>query len=115
MSQSEKPFGQASNLQPANFSFGQSSSVQTDVNRPAGQPTPLNLKTDLKDTGSNATASAITGIFQPSDSKAESSVNEDRNVKDRASKTTQSQDTPITEKQNLEQCFDPFILSLIHI
>ena len=109
LSQSEKPFGQASNLQPTNFSFGQSSSVQTDVNRPAGQPTPLNLKTDLKDTGSNATASAITGIFQPSDSKAESSVNEDRNVKDRASKTTQSQDTPITEKQNLEQCFDPFI------
>ena len=109
LSQSEKPFGQASNLSPTNFSFGQRSSVQTDGSPPAGQPTARNLKTDLKDTGSNKTASAISGIFQSSNNKAGSIVHEDRNVMDHASKTTQSQDTPITEKPNSEQCAVPFI------
>lgn len=109
LSQSEKPFGQASNLLPTNFSFGQRSSVQTDGSPPAGQPTPRNLKTDLKDTGSNKTASAISGIFQSSNNKAGSIVHEDRNVMDHASKATQSQDTPITEKPNLEQCAVPYI------
>ena len=109
LSQSEKPFGQASNLLPTNFSFGQRSSVQTDGSPPAGQPAPRNLKTDLKDTGSNKTASAISGIFQSSNNKAGSIVHEDRNVMDHASKATQSQDTPITEKPNLEQCAVPYI------
>ena len=109
LSQSEKPFGQASNLLPTNFSFGQRSSVQTDGSPPAGQPTPRNLKTDLKDTGSNKTASAISGIFQSSNNKAGSIVHEDRNVMDHASKATQSQDTPITEKPNFEQCAVPYI------
>ena len=109
LSQSEKPFGQASNLLPTNFSFGQRSSVQTDGSPPAGQPTPRNLKTDLKDTGSNKTASAISGIFQSSNNKAGSIVHEDRDVMDHASKATQSQDTPITEKPNLEQCAVPYI------
>ena len=109
LSQSEKPFGQASNLSPTNFSFGQRSSVQTDGSPPAGQPTPQSLKTDLKDTGSNETASTISSIFQSSNNKAGSIVHEDRNVMDHASKTTQSQDTPITEKPNLEQCAVPLI------
>ena len=109
LSQSEKPFGQASNLLPTNFSFGQRSSVQTDGSPPAGQPTPQSLKTDLKDTGSNETASTISSIFQSSNNKAGSIVHEDRNVMDHASKATQSQDTPITEKPNLEQCAVPYI------